>query len=424
MGRDTKGLDELSKATQRLIDFTELRTGPAGQRLEYLVRDIGCKLGFEVEWTGSGPDGGKDLLFVETHMGVLSSPKTKWLVSCKDFSKSGALVGDSDLGDVVTKVAQHGSDGFLLVATTGITFGAKNTLDALPKAAEVQRRVMTQVWDDSELESMLLLESNIDILKKYLPESFKRIKSLSDPETILLGLRDKLPGDLFDRIAKVIRAYAENEIKGSQIFPDDSTAADSVDKIIYALLVDKDFDAMANATVDITPDQLEHFITRLTTVYRSSAREYLKSIVTSQSTCPIVSQALILLNQDFGLSWDEKLELCHGQPSSIVAHAFEDEVWWFVKSKLMNDPWEYSFAEVYSLGPIVSVDEVLVDDVTFDTDYEDSMSFHGKISVSIIIGDDEKEKGHWSHLDGDFEGHLDESGLSLDSASVDINSWH
>ena len=51
------------------LDFTELDKKPPGEALEALVRLIGARLGMGVEWSGRGPDGGRDLIFHETQEG-------------------------------------------------------------------------------------------------------------------------------------------------------------------------------------------------------------------------------------------------------------------------------------------------------------------------------------------------------------------
>lgn len=53
-----------------MIDFTELPTD--GIKFEKLVRELLIRSGFEVHWTGVGPDGGRDLVVIEQAQGALT----------------------------------------------------------------------------------------------------------------------------------------------------------------------------------------------------------------------------------------------------------------------------------------------------------------------------------------------------------------
>jgi HJR/Mrr/RecB family endonuclease len=53
-----------------MLDFTELL--PDGIRFEQLVRELCLRSGFEVHWTGVGPDGGRDLILIEKAAGALA----------------------------------------------------------------------------------------------------------------------------------------------------------------------------------------------------------------------------------------------------------------------------------------------------------------------------------------------------------------
>jgi len=74
-----------------MLDFTEL---PADSvRFEQLIREILVRSGFEVHWTGTGPDGGRDLAAIERALGPLAQFERRWLVNCKHYAGSGRSVG-------------------------------------------------------------------------------------------------------------------------------------------------------------------------------------------------------------------------------------------------------------------------------------------------------------------------------------------
>src|SRR3954453_1408935 len=134
------------------LDFHELSSKPAGETLEGLVRLIGERLGVTVSWTGRGADQGRDLIFVEAQSGRIGSTPVRWLVNCKDNSKSNQAVSEQDVGSIVDKVRQHNCDAFLLVTTTTVGTALKAKLDAL--ASGPQDRIQTKVWDRFELTAM------------------------------------------------------------------------------------------------------------------------------------------------------------------------------------------------------------------------------------------------------------------------------
>lgn len=61
-----------------MLDFKELNKD--GSHFEQLVREILLRSGFEVHWTGVGPDQGRDLVAIEHADGTLKPFARKWLV--------------------------------------------------------------------------------------------------------------------------------------------------------------------------------------------------------------------------------------------------------------------------------------------------------------------------------------------------------
>ena len=61
-----------------MLNFAEL--GGNGRGLEQLVRELLLLLGMDPQWSGEGPDGGRDLLFEEHGMELLGSKRRTWLV--------------------------------------------------------------------------------------------------------------------------------------------------------------------------------------------------------------------------------------------------------------------------------------------------------------------------------------------------------
>ncbi|HEX8308646.1 MAG TPA: ATP-binding protein [Allosphingosinicella sp.] len=149
------------------LDFRLLRPGAPGEQLELMIRDLGRLKGFEVEWTGRGPDGGRDLVFIEKLTGALSEQRVRWLVQCKDLAQSGRSVTPVDVGSILDIVAQHKADGFLLATTTIPSSGLKSRLDSLDLSKGGPIR--TLVWDAAELLHMLRTDEARQIAAIYFP---------------------------------------------------------------------------------------------------------------------------------------------------------------------------------------------------------------------------------------------------------------
>jgi hypothetical protein len=139
------------------LDFSKLEGTPPGEVFQALIRLIGARLDMVVEWTGRGPDGGRDLIFVETQQGPIKARLVRWLVSCKDKSDSNRSVTESDVGTVFEKVRQHKCDGFLLATTTTASSSLKAMLDGLDVSAG--DAIQTKVWVISKRSRDAAIES-------------------------------------------------------------------------------------------------------------------------------------------------------------------------------------------------------------------------------------------------------------------------
>ncbi len=162
-----------------VLDFTEL--GGSGRRLEPLVRELLLQLGFDPQWSGEGPDGDRDLTFVERGSDLLGSKPRKWLVSCKDFSASGRAVGVDEANGVLEQVNHHGAQGFLLVCTTHPTSALVERLEGLERGRGGD--LVVHYWDGVVLERMLSTPRGWAIAQRFMPASTDawRIFATSSP---------------------------------------------------------------------------------------------------------------------------------------------------------------------------------------------------------------------------------------------------
>lgn len=148
-----------------MLDFKEL--GGKGRGLEQLVRELLLIMDLHPEWSGEGPDGGRDLTFVEPGMELLGSKGRTWLVSCKDNSVAGGAVGAAALEGFIEAVEQHNAQAFLLVCTTHPSAAVTARLEGV----ETNRRLPCHVWDGVTLERLLNTPTAWPLAQRFMPIS-------------------------------------------------------------------------------------------------------------------------------------------------------------------------------------------------------------------------------------------------------------
>lgn len=152
-----------------MLNFKELSKD--GTDLELLTREIFKREGFEVHWTGKGPDGGRDLIVIERIQGPLSSFKRKWLVQCKHYAHSGKSVGKDEANSLITDCERIKADGYLLVCTTSLSSGLILAYEEL----KMQRNMFIEYWDEVRLEDRLLSPVNFQLINQFFPISTKSV---------------------------------------------------------------------------------------------------------------------------------------------------------------------------------------------------------------------------------------------------------
>jgi hypothetical protein len=134
-----------------MIDFNELPQD--GTALEQLTRELLLVAGLSPQWTGRGPDQGRDLIAEETATGPLGSFRRRWLVQCKHFAHSARSVSRNDIPSVVDDCRQVNADGYLLVCATYPSSGVAQKLSEISN--DPSNRLITSVWDNVEIEKRL-----------------------------------------------------------------------------------------------------------------------------------------------------------------------------------------------------------------------------------------------------------------------------
>ncbi|MEI9920918.1 MAG: restriction endonuclease [Bacteroidota bacterium] len=152
-----------------MLDFKELSKD--GNDLELLIREILLTKGYKVQWSGKGPDGGKDLICHENRESEFLADSKVWLLQCKHKAHSGNAVGLEELDDIVDSCNHHQAKGYMLICSTypsskvierleGITRNLKNDIDAI-------------YWDAVKIEQILSTPRLWRIAQSFFPKSSK-----------------------------------------------------------------------------------------------------------------------------------------------------------------------------------------------------------------------------------------------------------
>ncbi|SDZ16230.1 restriction endonuclease [Tindallia californiensis] len=152
-----------------MINFKELPSD--GVKFEQLIREILVRSGFEVHWTGVGPDAGRDLIFIEKVNGKLAPFERKWLVSCKHNAVSGQSVGITDANNIIDDCEAVGAEGFLLACSTQPSSAVVKRFEEI----ESRGKIIVRYWDSIEIEKRLNTPSTLQLIHLFFPESYKQI---------------------------------------------------------------------------------------------------------------------------------------------------------------------------------------------------------------------------------------------------------
>lgn len=150
-----------------MLDFTELPTG--GTEFELLIRELLFNIGHKPYWSGVGPDGGRDILCIESINSELLNRTSTWLVQCKHNAHSGASVGIGDLDSIVDSCTHHNATGYILACSTKPSSAVINRLESITK--NDQNHIIATCWDSVQIERLLSTPSNYRIAQTFFPNS-------------------------------------------------------------------------------------------------------------------------------------------------------------------------------------------------------------------------------------------------------------
>ena len=129
-----------------MIDF---KTATDGTAFQQLVREILLIADLHPQWSGKGPDQGRDIIISERATGYLNTFERRWLVQCKHFAHSGKSVGRNDVGSVVDDCRQV-NYGYFLVCSTQPSASLVTKLDEIRDRPE--NGLAIKIWDGVDIE--------------------------------------------------------------------------------------------------------------------------------------------------------------------------------------------------------------------------------------------------------------------------------
>lgn len=151
-----------------MIDYKELPKD--GTAFEQFVRELCLIADLHPEWTGKGPDHGRDMILMERVVGPVAGFTRKWLLQCKHFAHAGKSVGRDDVGAVIDDCRQVGAEGYLLACSTQASAGLVTKLKEI--AEKPENRLVTWIWDGVDLEKKLAEPKSFALGHLFFPKSF------------------------------------------------------------------------------------------------------------------------------------------------------------------------------------------------------------------------------------------------------------
>lgn len=413
------------KPTSDLIDFTELVSSVTGEGLEQLVRHIGIRKGLSPSTVGRGSDRGRDLFFTEILSGSVSNQKIKWLVFCRDKATSNKAVSEDELPHIQEKLTQHKADGFLLVTTTAAGAAAQAMLEGLDKGSGGP--IYTMIWDKSDLTTFLLQTQNYDLVAQFFPQSYKRVRGLTSLEGALLAYKDELPESVLSEVLRIVKPYSVYKLKGSTIWPYDAASAETIDKIIGKLIIDDDLTAAVACTDKIAVDAFTFALLKLDTYYHDQCYKYVLSISMNHGNPDLRFNAIqfLLDHYAYRISDGDYHKMTLGLDRESTQELLALRVTKFVEEEIFENQFGYDIGhDLDSLSSATIIDEVLIEDLEIAAESDGRISFHGTLRVGVTLHANDDEGGFHDGYPGEFEGYIDDGGISLTSATVDVSSFY
>jgi hypothetical protein len=139
---------------------------------ELLKEEDNNVVNVEVKPTGTGSDGGRDILVVFLVTDSITPFERRWVVQCKFKEQS---VSKSDLNDVniPSLIHQYGADGYLLVCKGNVSSRVTEMFEGLNDKCRFKYRY--EIWQGEQFRKRLLFKYSL--IKQFFPEHDEFLES-------------------------------------------------------------------------------------------------------------------------------------------------------------------------------------------------------------------------------------------------------
>lgn len=158
------------------LDFNEIANGAQFEDLvvsyfEDLRNEGGHDItNIEIKPSGTGTDGGRDILVTFQISDFLSSFERKWVVQCKFWNADispAALANDN----IPTLLYSYGATGYLLFCKQRPTSKLTQLFERLEVECRLKNKYM--IWSGEQFKRVILAKSEPTILRQYFPRYYK-----------------------------------------------------------------------------------------------------------------------------------------------------------------------------------------------------------------------------------------------------------
>jgi len=374
---------------------------------------MGERLDMVVEWTGRGPDGGRDLIFVETQRGPIKARSVRWLVSCKDNSENGRSVTEKDVGGVLDKVKQHKCNGFLLATTTTASTGLKGMLDGLDISAGGE--IQTKVWDRFEITQMLLSDRFSDLLMQFFPEHQRR-EAVATLDAARNVVEAALPRFLAGQVRARLVPFKErfSLLSGSKVCPHDADQEALIDTLKSVGRPRLSACVVPQATLDkLNFNAFMSFSDTLIRNFPTSAIEFLKASAETSTKDGIIYNAIEMLRESGMFTLADELKITRLCDSDTLYDLYYQKA-----HDTLNDPHVWNgLADGLRqtvLRPHDDVADVDIVDLSFSGGSR--VSVRASVSMNVLDDSDDSDESRPERtVLCKVDSHFDGFGLIIDS---------
>lgn len=373
------------------LDFGELGSKPAGENLEGLVRLIGERLGLTVSWTGRGADQGRDLIFTETQSGRIGSTPVRWLVSCKDNSKTNQSVSEQDVGSVLDKVRQHDCAGFLLATTTTVGAALKAKLDGLQ--SNPKDRIQTKVWDRFELSAMLLSDPFADLLRHFFPQEQAKNAAIAI-DAARERIETSVPRVVVGALRGHLVPYSERvkSLSGASVWPHDADQQKLIDQIVPKIVGRLPKEPTLAKLRDLHFDAFLALMDHLIRAFPHDAYTHLLELARTDHDSSRIYNLVDIL-REFNQFTDEiELSFVGRCDAETLCELYEDFV---VESLGEEGYWgRHTLREIERFHDYTEIQDIEVDEVAFTGG--EGVSFTALVHFDVNGSTDDGDDGYFS----------------------------